>query len=86
MKFIELSDKENYIIKGELIEAAYKGIYETERTIISEDVLTRDIIEKTGDILYKISLQINGQFHYLYYDDKRVRDNDFNSIAKAMGA
>lgn len=81
---MRLNDKESYVVKKELLEAATKGIYESERTIVSEDVLTRDTIEKTGEILYMISLQINRQIHHLYYDDENARNADFDLVSKAI--
>ena len=81
---MKLNDKESYMIKESLLESAYKGRYEVEKTITSGDGLREVLVEKTGDISFTITLQINRRPHMLYYDNEKTRNKDYDLIASCF--
>ena len=81
---MRLNDKESYRLREKLLDVAYKGVYEPEELIIPEDGLTPSKFEKTGEIFYKIAVQINGQAHDVIYDDEKTRDADFDLVSEAI--
>ena len=84
---MRLNDKERYTIDTKLLEAVYTTKHkETTKEVVKHWAYSYQKTVYTGEVSYKIVIQINKVLHDLTYDSESARNADYESLAKLLDA